>query len=246
MAFSFHAAEPKLWTGPYGRIPGDSTVFHVRTHPRRGHAWLLTILNQDSDQGFCWAVDGPAVNDLIKAVLKAKRFLGGGGGGEFLINEFGQVLVPSPNGDGRRACAGRVEGRLRFENPFESRKVFDLADDSELECGDPWLMPYVGCQYNLAAGGWIYTTLETREGSTYPRLQRDAGYIIQLLRQIRSYGPVRFIVNPCGLVLTKKQDGFKWDPVYVGRLRPGGWFETEGGHALNLVSQTTGAHRRSS
>src|SRR6267143_559908 len=126
MAFRFHAAEPKLWTGPYGRIPGETTVLHVRTHPRKGVAWPLALLNQDGDQGSCWAVDGPAVQDLAKAVLRAKRFLGGGGGGEFLVNEFGQVLVPAPTADGRRACAGRLEGALCLENPFDGG-VFDLS-----------------------------------------------------------------------------------------------------------------------
>jgi hypothetical protein len=240
MSFRFDAVESKLWTGPYGRIPGESAVFHVRTHSRRGQPWPLVLLNQGSDQGICWAVEGPAVHDLTKAVLKAKRFLGGGGGGEFLINEFGQVLVPSPTGDGRRAYAGRIEGRLCFENPINAGTVFDLSNDSSLECGDSWPMPYVGCQYNLAAGGWIYRTVETREGLTFPRLQRDGDYLIRSLRQVRPSGAARFIVNPCGLVLTKRHDGLKWDAVYVGRLRAGGWFDTEGGHPLNLPFQTAG------
>lgn len=239
MAFRFDAAEPKLWTGPYGRIPGQTTVFHVRTHPRKGVAWPLALLNQDGDQGSCWAVDGPAVQDLAKAVLRAKRFLGGGGGGEFLINEFGQVLVPAPTGDGRRAFAGRLEGPVCLENPFDGG-VFDLSNDSNLACGNPWPMPYVGCQYNLAAGGWIYTTLETKDGSTYPRLPRDGEYVVRSLRRIRPSGPARFIVNPCGLVLTKQPEGSKWNPVYVATLKPGAWFETDAGHPLNLVSLTTG------
>ena len=237
MAFLFHHADPTLWTGPYGRIPGETTVFHVRMHPRKAQVWPLVLQTQDADLGSCWAMDGPEIHELTKAVLKAKRFLGGGGGGEFLINEFGQVVVPSPGGTGRRAYAGRVEGRLRFENPFNPGEVVDLSDDSGLSVGDPWPVPYVGCQYNLAAGGWVYTTLETRDGTTYPRLQRDCTYLIQSLRQIRPFGAARFIVNPCGLVATKRQDGAQWHPVYVGRLRVGGWFEAEGGCGLNLVPQ---------
>lgn len=244
MSFRFHHVEPKLWTGPYGRIPGESTVFHVRTHPRKGVAWPLALLSQDSDLGSCWAVEGPEIHELAKSVVKAKRFLGGGQGGEFLINEFGQVLVPSPNGDGKRAYAGRIEGCLRLTNPFDSGGVFDLSDDANLQCGHPWRMPYVGCQYNLAAGGWIYTALETKDGTTYPRVPCDAGYLIQNLRQIRPYGAARFIVNPCGLVLTKRQEGSQWHPVYVGRLRAGGWFETDGGCGLNLVAQTADLGRR--
>jgi len=244
MAFIFHPTELKSWVGPYGRIPGDTTVFHVRTRPQKGKLWLLALLTQGADQGSCWAVDGPEIHELAKAVVKAKQFLGGGGGGEFLINEFGQVLVPSPNGDGKRAYAGRIEGTLRFENPFEPGRILDLSDDSGLKCGSAWTLPYVGCQYNLAAGGWVYTTLDTQEGATYPRLSRDGEYLIQSLRQIRPSGPARFIVNPCGLVLTKRQDGSQWRPVYVGRLRPGGWFETEGGVGLNLAQPPVAAGRR--
>ena len=244
MAFKFHPVELKSWTGPYGRIPGDSNAFHLRTHPRKGRPWLMTVLTQDADQGSCWAVDGPAIHELAAAVIKAKRFLGGGGGGEFLINEFGQVLVPSPNGDGKRAYAGRIEGSLRFEDPFSSGGVFDLSDDTDLQCGARWRLPYVGCQYNLAAGGWIYTSLDTKDGTTYPRLTCDGQYLIQSLRQIRSSGAVRFIVNPCGLVLTKRQDGAQWHPAYVGRLRPGGWFQTDGGVGLNLAPQPVVGGRR--
>src|SRR5215472_3072519 len=127
MTFKFHPVELKSWIGPYGRIPGDSNAFHIRTHPRKGKPWLMTILTQNADVGSCWAIDGPAIHELAAAVIKAKRFLGGGGGGEFLINEFGQVLVPSPNGDGKRAYAGRIEGGLRFEDPFRSGGVLDLS-----------------------------------------------------------------------------------------------------------------------
>jgi len=237
MAFTFHHAEPKIWTGPYGRIPGETTVFHVRMHPRKAQMWPLVLMAKDSDLGSCWAVDGPEADELAKTVLKAKGFLGGGSGGEFLINEFGQVLVPSPSGDGRRVYAGRVEGRLRFENPFDPGAAIDLSEDSGLSCGDPWPIPYVGCQYNLAAGGWVYTTLETRDGTTYPRLQSDCTYLIQSLRRIRPTGAVRFIVNPCGLVATKRHDGSQWHPVYVGRVRVGAWFEAEGSCGLNVVPQ---------
>ena len=240
MSFTFHNAEPKLWTGPYGRIPGESTVFHVRTDSRKGQSWPMAILSRDGDQGFCWAADGPGVRDLVKAVIKGKSFLGGGGGGEFLINEFGQVLVPASAGDGRRAYVGRIEGALRLENPFEPGEVIDLSDDAGLECGDTWPMPYVGCQYNLAAGGWIYTTLETRDGPTFPRLRANGDYLIRSLRGLRPYGATRFIVNPCGIVATKRHDGFEWEAVYVGRLRHGAWFETEGGHPLNLASPVVG------
>lgn len=236
MSFKFHPLQPKLWAGAYGRIPGDSTVFHLRTHPRKGTPWPVALLPQDSDLGSCWVVDGPEVHELAKSVLKAKQFLGGAQGGEFLINEFGQVLVPSPKGDGRRAYAGRLEGSLRLLNPFEPGSVFDLSDDSGLQCGDRWRLPYVGCQCNLAAGGWIYRTVETKDGTTYPRLLRDSEYLIRSLRQIRPSGAVRFIVNPCGLVLTKRQDGSQWHPAYVGRLQAGGWFDTEEGCAVNLVS----------
>ena len=43
-----------------------------------------------------------ALRIRAEAVASAKRFKGGSGGGAFVVNEYGQVIVPSSDGGGAR------------------------------------------------------------------------------------------------------------------------------------------------
>lgn len=188
---------------------------------------------RDGCIGACLAIDGNGVRKLIQAVHAAKRKLGGGGGGSFQINEFGQVLVPASDGLGRIAFVGEVEGVLLFENPFEDDAHVDLSSHSGLKVGDPWLLPYVGVPYRLSKKGKIYFLHETDEGreTEYPEYQDRE--LIGLLRAVRGYGGARFIVNHYGIVLTKvpPQGSWsleeKWEPVFIGRVNRRLWFRKE-------------------
>ena len=56
--------------------------------------------------------------------------------------------------------------------------------------------------------------------------------LIEAIREVRHWGSVKFVVNPFGLVLTKRPerqqwDEEKWDPVYVGRIDYQQWFAKE-------------------
>lgn len=187
---------------------------------------------EDGD-GKCWAADGEAIRKLTRAVLAGKRFLGGGDGGSFQINEFGQVLVPSPKGDGRCALVGEITGRMLLCNPFEDEGSIDLADASGLECGDPWPKPYVGIPHNLSGRSQIYFYRMYEGGgrSEYPTCQDRE--LIEALRSIRRSGAIRFIVNPYGLVIMKTppqgrwMPEEKWEPVFVGRINHRRWFKKE-------------------
>jgi hypothetical protein len=71
------------------------------------------------------------------------------------------------------------------------------------------------------------------EGGTseYP-LAQDME-LIRTLRAVRRTGPVRFIVNPYGVVLTKRpcdarQAEEQWEPVFIGRINLTRWFQKEG------------------
>jgi hypothetical protein len=178
------------------------------------------------------AVDSAAVRQLTAAVIAAKRRLGGTGGGSFQINEFGQVLVPASDNSGQRLIVGELSGSILFKDPFQDDMLIDLGDVRGLRCGDPWPKPYVGCPYNLSGRSQIYFYRMHAEGgnSEYP-LAQD-GDLVRALRAVRRTGAVRFIVNPHGVVLTKRPNGRwqaeeEWEPVFVGRINLNRWFKKE-------------------
>jgi hypothetical protein len=227
----FNICSPSPWTGRYARIPGDRSVFHLQTN---GGRWCPVILWRWEDGlGTCVAIDLPAVRQLTDAVAAAKQQLGGTGGGTFQINEFGQVLVPASDTSGRRLLVGELNGSILFKDPFQDDMIIDLGDVRGLRCGDSWPKPYVGCWYNLNRRSQIYFYRTDGEGavSEYPPAQ-DAD-LIRALRAVRRTGPVRFIVNPYGVVLTKRpphgrwQAEEEWEPVFVGRINLNRWFKKE-------------------
>jgi hypothetical protein len=179
------------------------------------------------------AVDSPAVRQLTDAVTTAKRQLGGTAGGSFQINEFGQVLVPASDNSGRRLLVGELKGSILFRDPFRDDTIIDLGDVRGLRCGDAWPKPYVGCPYNLNGRSQIYFYRMNGEGgvSEYPPAQDTD--LTRALRAVRRAGPVRFIVNPYGVVLTKRpprggwQAEEQWESVFVGRINLNRWFKKE-------------------
>jgi len=187
----------------------------------------------DGDIGECWAEECIGARELAEAVAAGKRSMNGSGGGSFLINEFGQVLVPSSEGDGQRRIVGRMEGQLVFNHPFDPGEYFSLGDDDDLEPGDPWPYPYVGMMYRLSIAGKIYFWREDKEGRSREDPPCQDQKLIQELLNIRGNSGCRFIVNPAGIVLTKckvedQWDGEEcWEPYYAGRIDYDCWFEME-------------------
>jgi hypothetical protein len=227
----FHACPPTPWSGRYARVMGNSSVFHL--HHLGGRLWPVLLWHTDSGTATCAAIVSDTAIDLSDAVAQAKRHAGGQGGGSFLINEHGQVLVPSSNGDGKRFLAGRLHGLPLFENPFLPGEPIDLGHGEQLQSGDPWNRPYIGMQYHLHRNGKIYFYQQDEFGgrSIYPP-QQDHD-LIRAIRSVRPYGPVRLLVNPAGLVLTKvplgshTQSEDRWQPVFVDSINPNLWFEEE-------------------
>jgi hypothetical protein len=129
--------------------------------------------------------------------------------------------------------AGRLNGRLLFENPFLPEEPIDLGDGERLENGDPWNRPYIGIPYHLHRSGRIYFYQQDEQGgrSIYPP-QQDFE-LIRAIRNVRPYGPVRIVVTPGGLVLTKIPTGNgtleedRWQPVFVRSINFNSWFEEE-------------------
>lgn len=177
-------------------------MFHIQTVG--GRWWPVILWQRDDGVGTCEAVDSPAVRRLTDAVSSAKRQLGGTGGGSFQINEFGQVLVPASDNGLGRLLVGEIAGSLLFKDPFEDDALIHLGEVKGLCCGDRWSKPYVGCPYNLSGRSRIYFYRMDDEGgkSEYPQAQDEE--LIRALRTVRRVGAVRFIVNPNGIVLTKR------------------------------------------
>ncbi len=210
---------------------GDETVFHLRYVD--GELWPVLVWKSDEGTGTCPAIASSAVSALTGAVVRAKQALGGSGGGAFLIDEHGRVLVPGSKGDSRRALAGQIEGIPLFENPFEPGKTIDLSDYASLAVGDPWPLPYVGIPYNLHVGGHLYFyQIDSSGGRSLFPVRQDTE-LIKAIRHVRPSGPVRILVNPAGAVLTKapcvpgRLGDDSWCPIFVGSINPGSWFAKE-------------------
>ena len=219
----FRTIGPKEWSGFYKRIPGTDTAYHVKA----ARVQCLWKRNRN-ERVWCDIVESAAADELARAVREAKRFFGYSGGGSFLINEYGQVLVPSPAGDGRQALVGQWTGPLEFVNPW-SWEVFDLADDEGYELGHPWSWPYIGVPHCLSKWDELYFWDEALSEKVIP--PRQDPRLIESLRTLRPSGPVRFITMPGGFALTKvpRRAGGRtlWDTVYVGRLDFDCWFPKE-------------------
>jgi hypothetical protein len=227
----FQECQPVPWNGRYARVMGDSSVFHLRYTD--GRLWPVLIWQTEAGLTSCRAIDCQATVGLVDAVARAKQHAGGEGGGAFLIDEYGRVIVPASDGGGRRFLAGYLRGRLLFENPFAPTKFIDLGDDQSFHNGDAWSLPYVGIPYHLHRFDRIYFYQYDEQGgrSIYPP-QQDFD-LIRAIRNIRPYGPVRIIVTPGGLVLTKIPSGIRaasedrWKAVFIGVVNFNFWFEEE-------------------
>lgn len=232
MDFVFKKCTINTWSGRYATIPGKTSTLRVKSV--NGRTCPVILWNREESIGTCCALEGPSVREMTDAILAGKRKFGGGGGGAFVINEYGQVLVPASDGSGKRALVGEIQGKLLFDNPFQDNSVLDLSDDAGLTCGDPWTLPYVGIPYNLSKRSDIYFYRQTEEGGEVERPMQQDEELIEKLRSIRRYGAMRFIVNPYGVVVTKQPKSEKWNrneewvPIFVGHINKKAWFNKEG------------------
>lgn len=229
--FAVAPVTPHLWEGRYARIPGETTAFHVRLV--EGRWWPVIEWASGGMTAECPMVDSVGATALASSVNAGKTLLGGTPGGSFMINEYGQILVPAPTpSDARVAIVGECSGPLEFLNSAAGCGTVDLADDSALNVGDIWDRPYIGVPYQLSHRSELYFWEGADDGGRklLPRAQ-DTG-LIGALRALRGYGAVRFLATYGGLVLTKVPVGSwpdeRWEPRYVGHIDFGQWFRKEG------------------
>jgi hypothetical protein len=191
-----------------------------------GRWWPTVDWVRGDETGVCAMVEEGDAGRLVEAVNTGKAAQGGSFGGAFLIDEYGRVLVPASDGAGVGVfVVGECDGPLRFENPFVSGAVFDLFDDEKLELGDPWDRPYLGIRYQLSRWDELYFWLEDAAGASKIAPPAQDPTLIANIRRLRPTGPVRFLVGPGGVVITKAPP--LWQPRYVGRLDRRMWFEKE-------------------
>lgn len=75
--FNFYPCEIKDWTGRYRRIQGNESTFHIRRR-NTDEWWLVIDWITDEDNASCWAKYCIGVKNLVDAVVKGKKVLGGG------------------------------------------------------------------------------------------------------------------------------------------------------------------------
>jgi hypothetical protein len=225
-SFRFHASSTSEWKGRYKRIQGSSSAFHVVS--RAGKYVILAYIQTEEGQVSCQALPCPDVEAMIEAINDVKRRYHSQPGGSFLINEFGQVLVPTK--ESIRFYVGQCTGVLQFLN-LDTKRIVDLSDDSLLETGDAWDLPYVGMPYHLSIRNQLYFWDDQQNSKRLPQAQDKN--LIRKIRSIRRHGGVRILVNPYGLVATKAPvgefdfDEDNWKPVYIGRIDYAKWFAKE-------------------
>ena len=220
-SFSFKQRSPVRWTGRYARIPGNSSVLHVRWDGTTQLIW--------QDAGIlctCEARATPPLERMAQAINRVKLQRTGQPGGSFIINEFGQVLCPVADESFERFYVGDCRGAITFVDP--DGNDFTLDDDAGLQPGDDWKLPYLGMPFNLSGRNRIYFQQKNGVESECIYAPVNDQSLIHSLRAVRPYGGVRFIVNPHGIVLTKVNEGHAdWNPKYVGRINLAHWFAKE-------------------
>lgn len=225
----FSPVKSQLWQGKYKRIPGQTTVFHVRL--QKGQWWPWVDWETRSGVSHCAMVDSVAARRLASAVNSGKGYLMGSAGGAFLVNEYGQVLVPDKSGTGNVALVGEWAGGFLFHDPLQLDRIFDLTEEGPVQKGDTWDLPYVGIPYNLSRRNQIYFWEENRSGGRKVVPAEQDSFLISALRSVRPFGPVRFLVTVGGLVLTKVpvrgwSEG-KTEARFVGKVNYNRWFPKE-------------------
>jgi hypothetical protein len=99
--FTFEASALKPWQGRYSRPLGETSPFKLKYIMEYGF-WPVVEWDRNEERLICPACDCNSIEELVEAVNRVKRKISGEEGGAFVINEFGQVIVPSPWGNGER------------------------------------------------------------------------------------------------------------------------------------------------
>lgn len=219
------------WTGFYRIPPNNESYYHAYAN---GTGYVRWSDADDNDKNYqCPFKMDDATSKLLSAINACKRKFSfkRAGGGKFVINEYGLVIVPIANGGKKYILPkliGRWKGSIQFEDPDDDDKLLSLDPDG-YDTGDDWNLPYLGIKYNLSKTGNIYFYFQNDGGGKpiYLPASADATNLISDLRKIRpQWGPMTFVVNNSGAVIAKADDG-DWTPKFVCKLDTDNWFSIE-------------------
>lgn len=211
----------ELWQGRYRRISGKYSVFHVSADND-----LYLVWRRGYEEWRCRAVPIFEITILVLMINRMKWAVSRSKGGAFIINEYGQVICPAGHDESQLFYVGEISGPLVFRQPDGSS--FTLDNDRGLRVGDTWTWPDVGMAYNLSRDNRVYFPLRQGNEIRFIRPARTDWELVRAIRQVRPWGPVRFRVNPYGIVLVKVETPDKgWVSKYVGRINYNKWFPKE-------------------
>lgn len=170
--------------------------------------------------------------DLVDLVNDAKVRLTGQRGGAFYINEYRDVLVPSPDGDGTSYWIGTFDGLLSFE--LDPATVITPKAPAGLQPGDLWPGPRVGIAYTLMATRTdlryeVKSGRIIREVRLSDHVGKDAA--AETASQIALHKPSggAVYINECCEMFIPTAD-VEPEYVYVGSLDELAWFDPPDGY----------------
>jgi hypothetical protein len=171
-------------------------------------------------------------SDLTEMVNEVKRVVNLGiEGGQFYINEFGDVLVPDGQG-GPCFWAGHYDGLLEFEEG--SLHVSPIAPQG-LQPGEKWQGPHVGIPYVLIAGATDirYEKINGRRREAFYLSDfHDVGPVRSLARRLGEHKGTsggRFFINEHGEFFSPVGVAGDWEYLYLGHLDEDVWFNPPSG-----------------
>ena len=210
------------FTGNCPRNVSKDAKYSIRA---RGGGDSVVTLTYEAANGERWYPSTRDHPDLVAAVNSVKLAQGQAPGGQFYINEYGQVLVPVADGTYYVATES-YDAPLEFQ--FEGKTLSGLGVDLEgrpLEPGDLWVGPHPGIPYKLRAGGGdIYYASHPRpfverkmwlSGPVGPDAARALASRIQ---QVKGWHGGRFYINEWWEMFAPVDGRGSLEYRYIGHL----------------------------
>ena len=191
-------------------------------HENRGMVVCLIYRLNEQERALLATARHPVLVEMVNAV---KEQTSGQAGGQFYINEYQMVIVPTA--EQGCFCAGTYEDPLQFE--FEGATISPQAP-ADLQIGDEWRGPHVGIPYVLTADGRdIRYEVEVRPRVIRRERLRDvvgASRAAQVAKRLSPYKPGggRVYINEAREFFSPVESGGRWICTYLGSLESDAWF----------------------
>jgi len=164
--------------------------------------------------------------DLVDMVNAVKIEHAGQPGGAFYINEYLDVIVPTPDGS---MFAGQYEKPLEFE--LDGTTIIGPRPPASLLPGQLWPGPHVGIDYTMVATAddiryeRMVTTTRTREELLSDYVGTDkASALARRLSQEKGRRGGGIYINEAGEFFASVEKNGNWEYRYLGPLEDDAWF----------------------